>query len=55
MSNSSIKIECFHIPYKSCSNEKLGYLLLNVKEAQTINSASNDYVSIIIIFTNNTN
>lgn len=46
MSNTSIKVECFHIPInKSDSNEKLGYLLLKVKGAQTINPTSNDRVS----------
>lgn len=46
MSNTSIKIECFHIPTnKSSSKEMLGYLLLKVKGAQTINPTSNDRVS----------
>lgn len=45
MSNASIRIECFRIPIdKSSSNEKLGYLLLKVKGAQTINPASNDRI-----------
>jgi len=46
MDNTSIRVECFRIPTdKSSSNEKLGYLLLKVKGAQTINPASNDRVS----------
>jgi len=46
MSNASIKIECFRVPIdKLSSNEKLGYLLLKVKGAQTINPTSNDRVS----------
>jgi len=46
MSNTSIKIECFHVPiHKSSSNEMLGYLLLKLKGAQTINPTSNDRVS----------
>ncbi|VVC34125.1 Hypothetical protein CINCED_3A005839 [Cinara cedri] len=45
MSNTSVKIECIHIPAnKSSSNEKLGYLLFNLKDAQTINSISNDRI-----------
>ncbi|XP_022181318.1 uncharacterized protein PFB0765w-like isoform X3 [Myzus persicae] len=45
MSNTSIKIECFHIPTnKSSSKEMLGYLLLKVKGAQTINPTSNDRI-----------
>jgi len=46
MLNTSIKIECFHVPInKSSPNEILGYLLLKVKGAQTINPTSNDRVS----------
>jgi len=46
MSNASIRIECFRIPIdKSSSNEKLGYLLLKLKGAQTINPISSDRVS----------
>lgn len=46
MSNASIKIECYNIPNnKSSSNIKLGYLMLKVKEAQTIKPTSNDRVS----------
>jgi len=46
MSNTSIRVECFRIPIdKSSSNEKLGYLLLKVKGAQTFNPTSNDRVS----------
>jgi len=46
MSNASIKVECFRIPIDTLSsNEKLGYLLLKVKGAQTINPTSNDRVS----------
>jgi len=46
MDNTSIRVECFRIPIdKSSSNEKLGYLLLKVKGAQTINPTSNDRVS----------
>lgn len=46
MSNASIRIECFRIPIdKLSSNEKLGYLLLKVKGAQTFNPVSNDRVS----------
>lgn len=45
MSNTSIRVECFRIPInKFSSNEKLGYLLLKVKGAQTINSTSNDRI-----------
>ncbi|XP_026818802.1 RING finger protein PFF0165c-like isoform X1 [Rhopalosiphum maidis] len=45
MSNASIRIECFRIPIdKLSSNEKLGYLLLKVKGAQTINPTSNDRI-----------
>ncbi|XP_015379772.1 PREDICTED: putative leucine-rich repeat-containing protein DDB_G0290503 isoform X2 [Diuraphis noxia] len=45
MSNASIKVECFRIPIdKLSSNEKLGYLLLKVKGAQTINPTSNDRI-----------
>lgn len=46
MSNTSIKVECFHQPLKQLSsNEKLGYLLLKLKGAQTINRTSYDRVS----------
>lgn len=46
MSNTSIKIECFHVPInKSIPNKILGYLLLKVKGAQTIDPTSNDRVS----------
>lgn len=46
MSNTSIRVECFRIPTEKFStNEKLGYLLLKVKGAQTINPTSNDRVS----------
>jgi len=46
MSNASIRVECFRIPIdKFSSDEKLGYLLLKVKGAQTINPTSNDRVS----------
>jgi len=46
MSNTSIKIECFHVPInKSNPKEILGYLLLKVKGAQTIDPTSNDRVS----------
>lgn len=46
MSNASIRIECFHIPInKSSSREKLGYLLLKLKGAQTLSTTSNDRVS----------
>jgi len=46
MSNTSIKIECFHVPInKSIPKEILGYLLLKVKGAQTIDPTSNDRVS----------
>jgi len=46
MSNTSIRVECYHVPInKSSSNKKLGYLLLKVKGAQTINPKSNDRVS----------
>ncbi|XP_003247754.1 uncharacterized protein LOC100571528 isoform X1 [Acyrthosiphon pisum] len=45
MSNTSIKIECFHVPInKSSPKEILGYLLLKVKGAQTIDPTSNDRV-----------
>lgn len=46
MSNTSIKVECFHQPKnKLSSNERLGYLLLKLRGAQTINRTSNDRVS----------
>lgn len=46
MSNTSVRIECINLPAnKSSSNERLGYLLFKVKEAQTVNPASNDRVS----------
>jgi len=46
MFNTSIKIECFHVPInKSSPKEILGYLLLKVKRAQTIDPTSNDRVS----------
>ncbi|CAI6360696.1 unnamed protein product [Macrosiphum euphorbiae] len=45
MSNASIKIECFHVPInKSSPKEILGYLLLKVKGAQTIDPTSNDRI-----------
>uniref|UniRef100_A0A2S2NP52 Centrosomal protein n=1 Tax=Schizaphis graminum TaxID=13262 RepID=A0A2S2NP52_SCHGA len=45
MYNASIRIECFHIPIdKLSSNKKLGYLLLKIKGAQTINPTSNDRI-----------
>ncbi|CAI6353611.1 unnamed protein product [Macrosiphum euphorbiae] len=45
MFNTSIKIECFHVPInKSSPNEILGYLLLKVKGAQTIDPTSNDHI-----------
>ncbi|KAL4104173.1 hypothetical protein QTP88_019484 [Uroleucon formosanum] len=45
MSNTSIKIECFHVPInKSIPNKILGYLLLKVKGAQTIDPTSNDRI-----------
>jgi len=48
MANTSIKIELYHIPVNELSsNEKLGYLLLKLKEAQTIDPSSNDRVKII--------
>ncbi|XP_060848425.1 uncharacterized protein LOC132927855 [Rhopalosiphum padi] len=47
MSNTSIRVECFHVPInKTSPNEKLGYLLLKVKGAQTINPTSNDRIEI---------
>ncbi|KAF0764562.1 putative leucine-rich repeat-containing protein [Aphis craccivora] len=47
MSNTSIRVECFHIPInKTSSNEKLGYLLLKLKGAQTINPISSDRIDI---------
>lgn len=46
MSNASIRIECFHVPnYNSSKIVKLGYLLLKLKEAQTLSIPSNDRVS----------
>jgi len=46
MSNTSIKVECFHVPInKSSPKEIIGYLLLKVKGAQTIDPTSNDRVS----------
>lgn len=46
MSNASVRVECFHIPINErSSNERLGYLLLKLKGAQTIDPASNDRVS----------
>lgn len=48
MSNASIRIECFYVPInKSSSSEKLGYLLLKLKGAQTLSTTSNDRVSFI--------
>ncbi|XP_060860293.1 uncharacterized protein LOC132937486 [Metopolophium dirhodum] len=45
MFNTSIKIECFYVPInKSNPKETLGYLLLKVKEAQTIDPTSNDRI-----------
>jgi len=45
MANTSIRVECFHIPTNESSpNEKLGYLILKIKEAQTIDPTSNDRV-----------
>ncbi|CAI6353326.1 unnamed protein product [Macrosiphum euphorbiae] len=45
MDNASIRVECFRIPIdKSNSNERLGYLLLKVKGAQTIYPTSNDRI-----------
>ncbi|XP_015375394.1 PREDICTED: putative leucine-rich repeat-containing protein DDB_G0290503 [Diuraphis noxia] len=45
MSNTSIKIECYNVPInKSSSNKMLGYLLLKLKGAQTINPTSNDRI-----------
>ncbi|XP_025415989.1 shootin-1-like isoform X2 [Sipha flava] len=47
MSNASIRIECFHVPInKSSSREKLGYLILKLKGAQTLSATSNDRVEI---------
>lgn len=46
MSCASIRVECYHLPLnKSKSNEKLGYILLKVKGAQTVNPESNERVS----------
>lgn len=45
MANTCIRIECFNIPKTDTkSQEKLGYVLLKIKEAQTINPTSNDRV-----------
>lgn len=52
MSQTSIKIECIYILANS-STEKLGYVLLRIKEAQTLNPMSNDQVSNIDIYTVN--
>ncbi|VVC45105.1 Hypothetical protein CINCED_3A014279 [Cinara cedri] len=41
MSQTSIKIECIHILANNLT-EKLGYVLLRIKEAQTVNLMSND-------------
>jgi len=50
MSNSSVKVECFRIPTnESTPAERLGYLLLKIKGAQTINPNSNERVSNIYI------
>lgn len=46
MSCASIRVECYHLPInKSISNEKLGYVLLKIKGAQTVNPESNERVS----------
>lgn len=48
MSCASIKVECYHLPInKSKPNEKLGYILLKVKGAQTVNPESNERVSYV--------
>ncbi|XP_025415963.1 uncharacterized protein LOC112687455 [Sipha flava] len=45
MSNASIRINCYNIPNnKSNANIRLGYLMLKVKEAQIMNSTSNDRI-----------
>lgn len=55
MSNTSVRIECIHLPAnKSSSNERLGYLLFKVKEAQTVNPASHDRVSNVDLILINT-
>jgi len=52
MANTSVRVEFYHKPTnESISNKKLGYLLLNLKEAQTIDPSSNDRVkNINLIF-----
>lgn len=44
MLNTSVKIECINLP----ANKRLGYLLLKIKEAQTVDPTSNDRVSNIV-------
>lgn len=46
MANTSVRIECIHLPAnKSSLSIRLGYILLKVKEAQTVNPTSYDRVS----------
>lgn len=48
MSNASIKIECFHVPTNESNiTTRLGYILLKIKEAQTINQLFFERVSTI--------
>jgi len=45
MASTSIKIEFYHIPVNESSpSEKLGYLIMKLKEAQTIDPLSNDRI-----------
>eukprot|EP00102_Acyrthosiphon_pisum_P008449 XP_003245099.1 PREDICTED: probable E3 ubiquitin-protein ligase bre1 [Acyrthosiphon pisum] len=55
MFNTSIKIECFHVPINKSNPQEilLGYLLLKVKAAQTIDPTSNDRVKEIKHFEEN--
>ncbi|XP_025415880.1 kinetochore protein SLK19-like isoform X2 [Sipha flava] len=47
MSNASIRIDCYNIPNnKFNANIRLGYLMLKVKEAQTMNPTSNDRIEV---------
>lgn len=54
MANTSIKVECFHIPPKK-EPIKLGYFFLKLKGAQVIYPSSNDRVSTLYWFCINYN
>lgn len=48
VANTSIKIDFYHIPVNESIPNKLGYLLLSLKEAQIIDPSSNDRVNNIL-------